>query len=139
MNRKIKFRIWDYELKKFSTSFFDDEFVTYTASICPTTGGIYWTGTKNGEEVCYNDDHEEECKTRFVLQQFTGLQDKDGKDIYEGDIVKGLEFVIDNNPRTMIEKVKYDSWFGYDWTNFDVSVPLEVIGNIFENPELLKT
>lgn len=70
------------------------------------------------------------------IQQFTGLLDKNGKEIYEGDIVKDLD--------GHISKVGwYSTSDGYDWTGFsteifEVNETVEIIGNIYENPELLK-
>ena len=77
----------------------------------------------------------------LVLQQFTGLKDKNGKEIYEGDIVK--DFDINGNFRG-IGYIEYSEW-GY-WvvsgaykTAMSISFrQLEVIGNIYETPELLK-
>jgi len=76
------------------------------------------------------------------LMQYTGLKDKNGKEIYEGDIIKHPQ-----NGRNLI--VKYDfgafvgKWFGLneyiffnDMANDEDSI--EVIGNIYENPELLE-
>lgn len=77
----------------------------------------------------------------FKIMQFTGLQDKNAKDIYEGDILK-----IDN--WSCFFKVVWDNWYA----KFIVKkiqtgagrkmdyIPVkesEVIGNIYENPELL--
>jgi uncharacterized phage protein (TIGR01671 family) len=78
----------------------------------------------------------------FVLQQFTGLLDNNGKEIYEGDVLRNpvyqgvVEYgrVLDGCAMAYIGfYIKVDS---NTYTNLDGS--LEVIGNIFENPELLK-
>lgn len=71
-----------------------------------------------------------------VLMQFTGLRDKSGKEIYEGDVVK---FGWQNGYKT--EAVEWRDggfWIGpkkSGWTIFDKKC--EVVGNIYENPELL--
>ena len=76
------------------------------------------------------------------LMQFTGLQDKNGKDIYEGD---NIEFEFYNEIRK--ETVIYGNGsftLGYCMSLWDTeqdrfkSVKLEIIGNIHENPELTK-
>lgn len=73
-----------------------------------------------------------------ILMQFTGLKDKNGKEIYEGDIFQDEE---DGS----CEFVEWDNEFGGWSTQAWYSVGefaqaaerLEVIGNIYENPELL--
>lgn len=84
----------------------------------------------------------------FKLMQFTGLKDKNGKEIFEGDIVK-----YKAGCNTFTEEVAYDKnfagfgvmdayadiifSFGELAEDIDLS-SLEVIGNIYENPELLE-
>jgi len=110
--REIKFRVWDKEEKKFiSQSITDDWDITirFDGIFVSNDGAI--DGTASGE--------------RLILIQYVGLKDKNKKEIYEGDIVSGGEIV---------------SWRGGAWgyDNIVWSDNIEVLGNIYENPELLK-
>ena len=87
----------------------------------------------------------EHFSTKFIMQ-FTGLTDKNGKEIYEGDIITVL--VFDSNQECTVSEVKFVK---YNTCSFDVYNPdgtweifledvqedCEVIGNIHETPELL--
>jgi uncharacterized phage protein (TIGR01671 family) len=100
-----------------------------------------------GEEIDFKDD-------RFIIQQYTGLKDSKGVEIYEGDILRH-EFYPHN--KNFVMKWNVLSWELFDTKEYDgeyiesavtfdvendknrwVADELEVIGNIFENPELLK-
>lgn len=86
----------------------------------------------------------------LVLQQFIGLFDRNKKEIYEGDIIKFDISGFPHGPEReigLIGEVHFNStlccWcFGKDEYSFFDRIDkksLEVIGNIFENSELLKT
>ena len=97
---------------------------------------------------------------KYILMQYTGLKDKNGREIYEGDIVAGykgdfvhnvigvvkycgLSFVFEGTTeenRYDISGGKGDNYWRYTVTNPSVKeLPdIEIIGNIYENPELLK-
>lgn len=127
MNREIKFRIWDIENKemlKVQELDFEPTFYGGRIAIRPDQ---------------YNDYFDTED---MILMQYTGLHDKNGKEIYEGDIVK-----VFTDGKWRIGKVVYEhSGFTIDVTNNKeleygrtsiIEKFTEVIGNIYDNPELV--
>lgn len=136
--RDIKFRIWDTENKemlKVQELDFEPTFYGGRIAIRPDQ---------------YNDYFDTED---MILMQYTGLKDKNGKEIYEGDIVRQVSYKYSNDEYghkgfyENISKVLYKGRaFQYEWIRTNgIEMPkdfkesfIEVIGNIYDNPDLLE-
>lgn len=73
--------------------------------------------------------------------QFTGLFDKNKREIYESDIVKGPNDAWTDPPKTKKREHKIIEWKRSDrWNGWNIAKgeSYEIIGNIYENPNLLK-
>ena len=133
MAREIKFRAWvNGFLPAQSGMFYGLDLYRNTIS-----GGYDRIGVwRNNNRYHFKSEEEP-----FELMQYTGLKDKNGVEIYEGDILR--------IGSSLIEEVK---WVGVgDWVGAKQPMvgfisyetiypkPIEVIGNIYENPELLRS
>ncbi|MFA5652471.1 MAG: YopX family protein, partial [Candidatus Paceibacterota bacterium] len=98
-------------------------------------GCLTWNAVEPGNEKGWQPmvtNHPE--YTQGVIMQFTGLLDKNGKEIYEGDIV----IMKHPDKDKILAKFEIVIDFENDCVDGWRSEQLEVIGNIYENPELLK-
>lgn len=124
--RELKFRCW-HKIEKRFVDLQNIDFETETIGY-----------DSQGEWNRYETEKFE----NVIFQQFTCLRDKNGADIYEGDIVE----CDDKIGGRMYGEVIFDNEYGafrivftdiLQWTFYKV-VNAEIIGNINENPELLK-
>lgn len=135
--RKIEFRAWDKREKRMGevTGF------RFSKSQYPCVNVRFkQNGKIIDERYCFG---QEDGSDNVILMQFIGRHDKNGIEIYEGDIIsayngrikgpvifdkRGLAFGVPNGPNEI-----------YQFSmNFLESKDIKVIGNIYENPEILK-
>ena len=116
--REIKFRAWDKEMKQ----------------MCELT-------MNDVDDTLMLNDFIAKKQNRFIFMQYTGLLDKNGKEIYEGDVVVAL-----HQKKAIVFWDKDYACFGtktideiVDKENMYYLPDIkEVIGNIYENPELIQ-
>ena len=127
-NSRLKFRAWNTEKNEWL--------------YLPETGDIELTQyIGNSFEFSYDKD-------AVVILQYTGLKDKNGKEIYEGDVVKTNYYNgAPGDFKRIIGQVKYhphaasfrvDGVKKYEGLRVDLHGNSEIVGNIYESPELLE-
>ena len=124
--RELKFRVWDKRYKRYVKPY----------AVCLDGRAIAITEPSNDLETLDSE--------RAIIEQYTGLKDKNGQKIYEGDIVLDC---YDGEDTFIVEWDKDTASFiltdtehilNVSFDNFYPDKYLEVIGNIHENKELLE-
>lgn len=122
--REIKFRAWDKAT---------NEINNYVEIYCYKDGSTGFSASNENNNPIGNTEN-------FIIMQYTGLKDKNGKEIYEGDFINCFN---GTNYLTLIIEWN-DSWLCFG-ANFYGELlylnqldEIEVIGNIYENTELCK-
>jgi len=133
--REIKFRAWD---KKTKVMIYDIQDHRDCDDCLGERGGakdFLEYGCENFGDFLNSD--------RFDVMQYTGLKDKNGKEIYEGDIVDldswaGTQQIVFIEGAFCLANEKGDYVGDIHYCQHAGRKQSEVIGNIYENPELLK-
>jgi uncharacterized phage protein (TIGR01671 family) len=122
MNREIKFRAWHKTFHHFAD-------ISDYSCFLTTEGQVVTVGFDDDGDGIF--DQNEKVVDDFILTQFTGLKDKNGKEIYEGDILYG------GHPLGMETRVVEWENECAEFTTPGFEEEYTIIGNIYENPELL--
>lgn len=135
--REIKFRFWDAKYKEMKNEV--------------TLIGLHWACDEDPEvyTTTFGRTYKSEYQTvphysDGALMQYTGLKDKNGVEIYEGDVLQST-LTHKQVGKVICENAMFKSiWFKnnpsggeYDSFLYKVVHHCEVIGNIYENPDLL--
>ena len=132
--REIKFRIWDKERKE------------WVGQECGGVMDLKYSGSCNA--FMFDNDNFD-IPEEVIWLQYTGLKDKNGKKIYEGDIATQHKLRTEHFGELNHEIIFYPDYCGFAVATMsedgkerfigriEKGIELEVIGNIYENPELL--
>lgn len=122
MSREIKFRVWD----------------SYVNKMC--NHGDYQPNSMIYYHLLgMNKANQEHCDKYYHTMQYSGMLDKNEKEIYEGDICRTISIDFGEELQRVVFKdgsfcFDYHGWPISDWKKHNI----EIIGNIYENPEILK-
>lgn len=128
---KTKFRLWDKRFSEFVEDFLVSE-----------DGKIYKKSTDTGYGIAIS----RETSDKVILMQSTGILDKNSQEIFEGDVVRQVRTqpTTENETITGVVTMLEGAWLimndceqlaSYLWSETDEN---EIIGNVYENPELLE-
>ena len=142
-NRTIKFRAWDKNKK---------EMLTFSGPwYCDEYNSLCFEVEQESRKKCLGAlDMEEssEESSGAEIMQFTGLTDKNGKEIYEGDLLLTDDMYHDYEDGVAINALpdgkiypvesRDGAFFAGDELLYEVATTREIIGNLYENSDLLK-
>ena len=119
-NRIIKFRAWDSNKDRM------------------IVGNII--SVNEDGVIIYDREYATWRNSSYIPLQFTGLKDKNGVDIFEGDLIEYRENWLESESGLDERFVHEVKWSGTGWiiNNHGSNKKVKVIGNIYENPELCK-
>ena len=130
--REIKFRAWNKEEGVMGFFNLDSHEGEHGGE-----SSISTNTTAEGHKFAFSIDYREE----YPIMQYTGLKDKNGKEIYEGDMardISGKVAVIVYSPPSFFAQIKGELWDIDKKAEGESVECIEVIGNIFEKPELME-
>lgn len=143
MSREIKFRAWDFndkQMQQVTALYFELDRVREVETL--EHKGVYIRNFADPEEI--------------TVMQSTGLKDKNGIEIYEGDILRSHHFYDTEGKELKLSHIvqwseKYSGWYALNvdsmdegdgsqqlWAYMRNAIEPHVIGNIHENPELME-
>ena len=141
---RYKFRVFDRQKNKYIETIDDD--LNIALDMSGSLLKVDWSEYDNRSNDLYNESLTD-GKPRYIIQFCTGLKDRDGKEIYEGDI---LEYTTTRSIKIVV-KIEYynyklmvyvlgmgEYWGLLELLDFQEKCTFKIIGNVFETPELLE-
>ena len=128
--REIKYRVWCKN---------KNEWEKDLIAILPSGALLHHIG-HSSYRPCSRDSH--------IVVFYTGLKDRNGVDIYDGDLLSGIDPNGETIPMFEVEFdhgigmwIFYDDFDGYDYTSIhcaaEMGYEFEIFGNVYENPDLI--